>query len=60
MFGFVLFNGISTIIGYFMPNLFLYIKLSLFQTIQFCIITQFKCQNSSVSNNSVEHMFSSI
>ena len=29
------------------------VKTVLFQTIQFSISTQFKCQNSSISNNSV-------
>ena len=37
----VWFYGISTIVGYLMPNPFLYIKTVLFQTIQFCISTQF-------------------
>ena len=35
-----------------MPNLILYIYTVLFQAIQFSISTQFKCQNSSISNNS--------
>ena len=39
--GLVWFYGISTIVGYLMPNSFLYIKTSLFQTIQFSINTQF-------------------
>ena len=37
----VWFYGTSTIEGYLMPNLFLYIKTVLFQTIQFSISTQF-------------------
>ena len=40
-------------LGYFMPNSFLYIQTVPFQTIQFSISIQFKCQNSSNSNNSV-------
>ena len=31
--------------------------LTLFQTTQFSISTQFKCQNSSTSNNSVSHKY---
>ena len=38
VFALVLFYGISTIVGYLMPN------PVLFQTIQFSIVTQFKCQ----------------
>ena len=34
-FGLIWFYGISTIVGYLMPNPFLYIKTVLFQTIQF-------------------------
>ena len=41
-FGLVWFDVISTIVGYLMPNSFLYIKTVLFQTIQFCISTQFR------------------
>ena len=74
--GLVWFNGISTIVGYLMPNPFLFlltvlfqttnfsissffvytqlnVKRGLFKTIQFSVIIQFKCQNSSSSNNSV-------
>ena len=52
------FYGISAIVGYFMPNPFLYIETVLFQTIQFSISTAFclhivKCQNSSISTKSV-------
>ena len=43
-FGLVWFYGISTIVGYLMPNLFLYILIVLFQTVQFNISIQFKCQ----------------
>ena len=39
--GWLGFNVISTIVGYFMPNPFLYIKTVLFQTIQFSINIQF-------------------
>ena len=54
------FYGISTILGYLMPNPFLYKLSVLFQTIQFSICIQFNCQNhfyfkllnSSNSNNS--------
>ena len=35
------FHGISTIIGYSMPNPFLYIETVVFQTIQFSISAQF-------------------
>ena len=52
-FGLVGFDGISNIVGYLMPNLFLYIQIVLFQTILFNISTQFKYQNRSISNNSV-------
>ena len=31
------FNGTSTVVGYLMLNLLLYIRTVLFQTIQFCI-----------------------
>ena len=37
----VWFYGISTIIGYLMPNPFLYIQTVLFQAVQFSIRTQF-------------------
>ena len=37
----VWFYGISTIVGYLMPNPFLYNKTVLFQAIQFSISTQF-------------------
>ena len=40
---FVGFYGISTFVGYLMPNPFL-CKSVLFQTIQFSISTQFNCQ----------------
>ena len=42
--------GISTFVGYLMPNEFLYIfmKIVLFQTIQFSINTQFKCKYSLI------------
>ena len=43
-FGLVWFYGISTIKVYLMPNPFLYNQTVLFQTIQFSISTQFKCQ----------------
>ena len=36
--------GISTFVGYLMPNPFLYKQLVLFQTIQFSMSTQFNCQ----------------
>ena len=32
-------------------------KTVIFQTIQFCISTQFKYQNSSISNNLVYHKY---
>ena len=51
-FGWVGFYGISILVGYLTPNPFLYIETVLFQTIQFNISTQFKCQKSSISNNS--------
>ena len=52
------FYGISTIVGYLMPNPFLYLLAVPFQTVQFSISIVFclhtvKCQNSSISNNSV-------
>ena len=40
-FGSVWFYGTSTIVGYLMPNPFLYILTVLFQTIQFSLSTQF-------------------
>ena len=63
-YGLVLFYGKSTIEGYFMQNTFyahkqfyfkdrqLNVKIVLFQTIQLRISTEFKCQNSSIPNNS--------
>ena len=42
-FGLVWFYGTSTIVGYLMPNSFLYIKTVLFQIIQLSISTQFSC-----------------
>ena len=41
---FVWFYGKSTFVGYLMPNPFLYILTVLFQTIQFSMSSQFKCQ----------------
>ena len=38
------FYGISTSVGYLMPNPFLYESTVLFQTIQFGVSTQFNCQ----------------
>ena len=38
------FYGISTFLGYLMPNPFLYKYSVLFQTIQFSMSTQFNCQ----------------
>ena len=38
------FYGISTFVGYLLPNLFLYEKSVLFQTIQFSMSTQINCQ----------------
>ena len=52
------FYGISTFVGYLMPNPF-FMKIVLFQTIQFSISTQFKCKyrlivkNVSISSFSV-------
>ena len=47
------FYGISTFVGYLMPNPFLY-KLSVpFQTIQFSISTQFNYQKHSILSYSV-------
>ena len=45
-FGLVWFYGISTIVGYLMPNPFLYMYAVLFQIIQFNLSTQFKCQKT--------------
>ena len=45
-FGLVWFYGTSTIVGYLMPNPFLYIQTFLYQTIQFSISTQFQCQKT--------------
>ena len=42
--GFIWVYGISNIVGYLMPNPLLYKWTVLFQTIQFSISTQFKCQ----------------
>ena len=39
--GLVWFYGMSTIVGYLMPNLFLYIWIVLFRTIQFSISTKY-------------------
>ena len=62
------FYGISTFVGYSMPNLFLYKETVLFQIIQFSqtvliqtiqfnisivFVHTVKCQNSSISNNTV-------
>ena len=49
----VWFYGISTFVGYLTPNLFLCKLSALFQTIQFSTSTEFNCQNSSISANSV-------
>ena len=52
------FYGISTFVGYLTPNLF-FMKIVLFQTIQFSLSTQFKCKyslivkNISISSNSL-------
>ena len=45
--------GISTFVGYSMPNPFLYKWTVLLQTIQSIISTQFSCQNISISRYSV-------
>ena len=50
---FVGFYDTSNIRGYSMPNAFLCIYTFLLQTIQFSISTEFKCQNSFISNNPV-------
>ena len=42
--GLVWYYGTSTIVGYLMPILCLYIQTVLFQTIQFSMSTQFKSQ----------------
>ena len=47
------FYGISTIVGYLMPNPFLYKLRVLFQTIQFRISTQFNVKNISIPSYSV-------
>ena len=44
---FVWVYGISTFVGYLMPNPFLYKWTILFQTIQFNLSTQFNCQKHS-------------
>ena len=46
------FYGISTFVGYLMPNPFLYKYSVLFQTIQFSMSTQF-VKNSSISSYSI-------
>ena len=61
-FNLVWFYGMSTTVGYLMPNSFLYIKTVLFQIIQLNISTVLclhtvKCQNSSISNNLVQHKY---
>ena len=38
------FYGVSTFVGYFMPKQ-IFMQIVLFQAIQFCISTQFNCQN---------------
>ena len=38
------FYGISTFVGYLIPNSFLYKQKVLFQTIQFSISMQFNCE----------------
>ena len=45
------FYGISTFVGYLMPNLFLYKQPVLFHTIQFSV-SSFNIKNSSISSNS--------
>ena len=47
------FYGISTFVGYLMPNPFLNKQLVLFQIIHFSISTQFNCQNIFISSYSV-------
>ena len=42
------FNGIPTIVGYLMPNPFLYISTVLFQTIQFSVTTLFSSINPKI------------
>ena len=56
-FDLVWFYATSTIVGYLKLNAFLYIQTVLFQTIQFIISTQFKYQNSSMSNDSVWYKY---
>ena len=46
LFCLVWFYGLSTIVGYLMPNPLLYIKTVPFQEIQFNINTQLKCQKT--------------
>ena len=41
------------VVGYWMPDSFLYILTVLFQTIHVSISTQIECQNSPISSNSV-------
>ena len=47
------FYGTSIVVGYLMPNPFLYKKSVLFQTIQVSIIHKFKVKNSSNLDDSV-------
>ena len=47
------FYGISTFVGYLMPNPFLYKYTVLFRTIKLSISTQFNCQKNSISSYSV-------
>ena len=49
----VRFHGISTIVGYLTPNLFLCKESDLFQIIPFSMSTQFNCENISISSYSV-------
>ena len=48
-FGLPWFYGISTFVGYLMPNPFLYIYTVLFQTIQFSIQKQFYFKQFSLA-----------
>ena len=48
-----LFYGMWTLVGYLMPNPFLYKEIIRIQTIQFSISIKYRYQNSSISNDSV-------
>ena len=58
LFNLVWFYGTSTLVGYIMPNLFLYVLTVLFLAIKFSMSTQFQCKKNPVLFQTIQFSIS--